>query len=240
MSGLIVNIDRIAALRQIGRTANPDPAAAAVLIETAGAEGIAVHLWEDRRHIQDRDVRILRQIVQSMFILEIAPTSEMTGIALDLKPDRIVLVPEKYEETTPAGGLDLIVHRDSVAETVSTLQNNGLSVGVLIDPDPEQIRLAHQINVNQVTLHLKSFRDAKTVMKKQRAFEKAVDAVKLSRRLNLQVTVCRGLDYHTIRTFRTLPEIDEFVIGHGIVARALLTGLEKAVRDMLDLIRAMQ
>ena len=237
MSGLIVNIDRIAALRQIGKSANPDPAAAAVLIETAGAEGVAVHLWEDRRHIQDRDVRILRHIVQSMFILEITPTSEMTGIALDLKPDRTVLVPEKYEETTPEGGLDLIVHKDSVAETISTFQNNGLSAGVMIDPDPEQIKIAHQINANQVTFHLKSFHDAKTVIKKQRVFDETVDAIKLSHRLNMQVTVCRGLDYNTIRTFRKLPEIDEFAIGHGIVARALLTGLEKAVRDMLDLIK---
>ncbi|MBW1867298.1 MAG: pyridoxine 5'-phosphate synthase [Deltaproteobacteria bacterium] len=239
MAGLIVNIDRIAALRQIGKAANPDPAAAAVLIETAGAEGVAVHLWEDRRHIQDRDVRILRQIVQSMFILEIAPTSEMAGIALDLKPDRIVLVPEKYEESTPAGGLDLIVHKDSVAETISTFQNNGLSAGVLIDPDPEQIRIAHLINANWVTLYLKTFRDAKTAIKKQRAFDETVDAIKLSHRLNLQVTVCSGLDYHTIRAFRKLPEIDEFVVGHGIVARALLTGLDKAVRDMLDLIKSL-
>ncbi len=239
MSGLIVNIDRVAALRQIGTAATPDPVAAAVLIETAGAGGVAVHLWKDRRHIQDRDVRILRQIVQSMFILEIAPTSEMAGVALDLKPDRIVLVPEQYEETTPAGGLDLIVHKDSVAETISTFQNNGLSAGVLIDSDPEQIRIAHQINANQVTLHLKAFHDAKTAIKKQRAFDETVDAVKLSRRLNLQVAVCRGLDYNTIRTFKKLPEIDEFIIGHGIVARALLTGFEKAVRDMLDLIKAL-
>ena len=239
MSQLIVNIDRIAALRQIGNSAVPDPAAAAVLIETAGAHGVAVHLWKDRRHMQDRDVRILRQIVQSLFILKIAPTSEMAGIALDLKPDRIVLVPEKYEETTPGGGLDLIVHKDSVAEFISTFQNNGLSAGVLVDAEPEQIRIAHQINANQVTLHLNTFRDAKTTIKKQRAFDEIVDAIKLSHRLNLHVTVCRGLDYHTIRAFEKLPEIDEFLIGHGIVARAVLTGLEKAVRDMLDLIKTL-
>ena len=145
MPELIVNIDHVAALRQIGRANVPDPVAAAVRIENTAARGIAVHLWEDRRHIQDRDIRILRQVVQSEFILEMGSTAEMVGIALDLKPDRIVLVPEKQEETTTDGGLDLIVHKNAVAETIATLQNSGLPVGVFIDPDPEQISLAHQI-----------------------------------------------------------------------------------------------
>lgn len=202
MPELIVNIDHVAALRQIGRANVPDPVAAAVRIENTAVRGIAVHLWEDRRHIQDRDIRILRQVVQSEFILEMGSTAEMVGIALDLKPDRIVLVPEKHEETTTDGGLDLIVHKNAVAETIATLQNSGLPVGVFIDPDPEQISLAHQINANRVVIHSQLFCDAKTSMKREHSFARMVDAIKFAHKLKLGVTVGRGLDARTIRNFR--------------------------------------
>ncbi len=153
MAGLAVNVDHVATLREARKISYPEPVAAAVLAELAGAEGIVVHLREDRRHIRDRDVRILRKIVQTKLILEMAATNEMVGIALDIQPDIVTLVPEKREELTTEGGLDLFVHKDAIAETVGTLQNGDITVSIFIDPNPEQIKLAHQVNTDMVDIY---------------------------------------------------------------------------------------
>jgi pyridoxine 5-phosphate synthase len=237
MAGLAVNVDHIATLRQSRGVSYPDPVAAAVLAELAGADGIVVHLRGDRRHIQDRDVRILRRVVQTKLILEMASTTEMLGIALDIKPDLVTLVPERREEITTEGGLDLVVHKTAVTETIGMLQNSGIPVSIFIDPKPEQLKLAHQANANMVEIHTGTFCDAKTSKKKKQAFSKIVDAIKLSYKLRLGVNVGHGICYNTIKAFKGLKEIDEFSIGHSIVSRAALVGMERAVREMLALVK---
>ena len=239
MAGLSVKIDHVATLRESRKTPFPDPVAAAVISELAGADGIAVHLRRDRRNIRDRDVRILRQTVQSKLILEMAPTTEMVGMALDIKPDHVTLVPEKREEFSAGGGLDLVVHKNEVAETVDTLQNSGIPVGILIDPEPEQLKQAHRTNTGIVEIHTGAYCEAKTAQKRHRAFLKIVDAVKLAHKLNLSVKAGRSLCYKSIKAFSGITEIDEFSIGHSIVSRAVLMGMEKAVKEMIGLIRAL-
>jgi pyridoxine 5-phosphate synthase len=239
MSGLAVKIDHVAALREAGKSPFPDPVAAAVVAELAGADSIVVHLREDRRNISDRDVRILRQTIQSKLILEIASTTEMVGMALDIKPDHVTLVPEKREEFSTGGGLDLVVHKDEIRETVDTLQNSGLPVGILIDPEPEQLKQAHRTHAGIVEIHTGAYCEAKTTKTRHQAFFKIVDAVKLAHKLKLNVKAGRRLCYRSIKAFSGLDEIDEFSIGHSIVARAILTGMEKAVKEMIDLIRAL-
>ncbi len=239
MAGLAVKINQVAVLREARKTPFPDPVAAAVMAELAGADGIAVHLRNDRRDIRDRDVRILRQTIQSKLILEMASTTEMVGMALDVKPDHVTLVPGKREEFSADGGLDLVVHKDEITETVVTLQNSGIPVAILIDPEPEQLKQAHRTNADIVEIHTGAYCEAKTAQKRHQAFLKIVDAIKLAHKLNLSVKAGRSLCYKSIKAFSGLTEIDEFSIGHSIVSRALLTGMEKAVKEMIELIRAL-
>ena len=237
MAGLAVNVDHIATLREARKINYPDPVAAAIMAELAGADGIVVHLREDRRHIQDRDLRTLRKIVQTKLILEMASNNEMIGIALDVQPDVVTLVPEKREELTTEGGLDLISYKDAIAETVGTLQDSGIPVSIFIDPYPDQIKVAHQINTAMVEIHTGTFCDAKTSKKKNQTFTDIVNAVKFAHKLRLGINAGHGLCYNTIKTFKGLHEIDEFSIGHSIVSRAVLVGMEKAVKEMLTLIK---
>jgi pyridoxine 5-phosphate synthase len=236
---LAVKIDHVAALRNAQKSQSPDPVTAATMAEMAGADGITVHLRLDRKYINDRDVRILRSVVQSKLILETASTSEMVGVALDIKPDLVILVPEKREEFTADGGLDLIVHRSDIYDTVGTLQNSGIPVGLLVDPEPEQIRLAHKIGVSLVEIHTATYCDAKTAQKRHQAFLNIVDAVKLAHKLKFSVKVGRGLCYKTVKAFKKIDEIDEFSIGHSIISRAVLIGMQAAVADMRSLILAL-
>lgn len=239
MAGLSVKIDPVATLRESRKTPFPDPVAAAVIAELAGADGIAVHLRRDRRDIRERDVRILRQTIQSKLILEMASTTEMVGMALDIKPDHVTLVPEKREEFSAEGGLDLVVHKTEIMETVDTLQNSGIPVGILIDPEPEQLKQAHRTNAGIVEIHTGAYCEAKTAQKRHHAFLKIVDAIKLAHKLNLSVKAGRSLCYKSIKAFNGINEIDEFSIGHSIVSRAVLMGMEKAVKEMIGLIRAL-
>jgi pyridoxine 5-phosphate synthase len=237
MAGLAVNVDHVATLREARKSSYPDPVAAGILAELAGADGIVVHLREDRRHIQDRDLRILRNIVQTKLILEMACTNEMVGIALDVQPDIVTLVPEKQEEVTTEGGLDLISRDNAIAEIVRTLQDSGIPVSIFIDPSPEQIRVAHQINATMIEIHTGMFCDAKGIAKRERAFSDIVDAAKFAHKLNLGVNAGHGLCYNSIKAFKGLHEIDEFSIGHSIVSRAVMVGMENAVKEMLKLIK---
>ena len=239
MAGLAVKIDHVAALRNAQKSQSPDPVTAATMAEMAGADGITAHLRLDRKYINDRDVRILRSVVQSKLILETASTSEMVGVALDIKPDLVILVPEKREEFTADGGLDLIVHRSDIYDTVATLQNSGIPVGLLVDPEPEQIRLAHKIGASLVEIHTATYCDAKTAQKRHQAFLNIVDAVKLAHKLKFSVKVGRGLCYKTVKAFKKIDEIDEFSIGHSIISRAVLIGMQAAVADMRSLILAL-
>ncbi len=238
MAGLAVKIDQVAALRNARKNQFPDPVTAATIAEMAGADGITVHLRIDRKHINDRDVRILRSVVQTKLILEMASTSEMVGVALDIKPDLVTLVPEKREEFNADGGLDLIVHRADIADTVATLQNSGIPVGLLVDPEPEQIKLAHKIGASLVEIHTAIYCVAKTAQKRHQAFLSIVDAVKLAHKLKFSVKAGRGLCYKTVKVFQKIDEIDEFNIGHSIISRAILIGMQAAVADMRELILA--
>jgi len=239
MAGLAVKVDQVAVLRAVRKSQLPDPVTAAALAEVAGADGISAHLRKDRRYIKDRDVRILRSIVQSKLILEMASTTEMVGVALDIKPDLVTLVPEKREESSTEGGLDLIVHRDDISETVATLQNSGIPVGLMVDPDLEQIKLAHKSNATMIEIQTGAYCDAKTSQSRHQAFLNIVDSIKLAHKLKLSVKAGRGLCYNTIKAFKDIPEIDEFSIGHSIVSRAILTGMQGAVEEMIRLIDAL-
>lgn len=237
MAGLAVNVDHVATLREARKAAYPDPVTAAMSAELAGADGIVVHLREDRRHIQERDVRILRQVVKTKLILEMAATSEMIDLAIDIKPDLVTLVPEKREELTTEGGLNLIVHQDTISEAVLTLQSNGIPVSIFIDPAPEQIKIAHKIGAGTIEIHTGTFCDAETAVQKERAYTDIVNAVKLAKKLKMNVNAGHGICHNTIKAFKGLGEIDEFSIGHSIISKAVMTGIEKSVRDMVALIK---
>lgn len=239
MAELAVNVDHVATLRQARGGVYPEPVAAALIAETSGADAIVVHLREDRRHIQERDVRLLSQVVQTRLILEMAATSQMLGIALDIKPDTVTLVPEKREELTTEGGLDLITHQDHIREAVATLKNANIKTCIFIDPDLEQIKIAHKIDADMIEIHTGAFCDAKTEKDRQKEFSRIVDAAKIGTKLKLGVNAGHGICYHSINSFRGLDEIREFSIGHSIVSRAVFTGMDKAVADMKELINAL-
>lgn len=239
MAGLAVNIDHIATLRQVRGTRYPDPVAAALIAEMAGADGIVAHLREDRRHVQDRDIRLLRQVVQTRLILEMGVTPEMVGIALDVKPDLVTLVPERREELTTEGGLDLIVHREKVSEAIENLRSAGIAVSVFIDPDVEQIKVAHRIDADMVEIHTGAFCDEVSRAKRDKAFADIVNAAKVASKLRLGVNAGHGICYTSIKDFAGLHEIDEFSIGHSIVSRAAMVGMDAAVKEMRALIAAL-
>lgn len=237
MAGLAVNVDHVATLRQARDINIPDPVAAAVIVELSGADGVVVHLREDRRHIQDRDVRLLRETVKTKLILEMAATDEMVDIALRIKPELVTLVPEKREELTTEGGLDLKVNKAAVSRVVDALQDGGIPVSIFIDPDQEQIRSARQINADVVEIHTGTFCDAQNQDERVETFGKIRESIKLAHELELGINAGHGLGYDTIKAFKGLAEIDEFSIGHSIIARGVMVGLEKAVRDMVQLIK---
>ncbi len=232
MAKLIVQLDPVAALREAGKSAVPDPAAAAILAELGGADGIAVRLREDRRSIQDRDLRVLRKVVHTRFAFEMAPTSEMLGVALNIKPDMVILLPEMREENSPAGGLDLMVHGSSAAETIENFVNSGIPVGIFIEPDPDQLKLAHQCSANLVEINTGAYCEAATDAKRKQVLIRIVDTVKLAYRLKIGVQAGGGIGFNTIGSFEGLKEIGAFTIGHSIIARAVLIGMQEAVREM--------
>ncbi len=237
MAELAVNVDHVATLREARKIKYPEPAAAAVLAETGGADGIVVHLRQDRRHIKERDVRILRSIVQSRLILEMAATDAMLNIALDIKPDCVTLVPEKREELTTEGGLDIISHQQNVKEAVSTLKNAGIKTCIFIDPDLDQIKMAHRLDADMIEIHTGAFCEANNGRQRAHEMSRITDAARMGEKLKLGVNAGHGICYNTIKAFRGLDVIGEFSIGHSIVSRAVLTGMEQAVRDMKNLIR---
>ena len=239
MAQLAVNVDHVATLREARGAAYPEPVAAAIAAETGGADGIVVHLREDRRHIQERDVRVIKEVIKTKLIFEMAATSEMLGIALSVKPHTVTLVPEKREEITTEGGLDLITHHAAIKDTVRALQNAGIKVSIFIDPDLDQIKIAHRIDADMIEIHTGAFCDATTEQDQDKEFIRIVDAAKIAGKLNLGVNAGHGICYNTIKAFQGLTEIDEFSIGHSIVSRAVLTGMDQAVRDMQALIKAL-
>ena len=239
MAKLAVNVDHIATLRQARGVSYPEPLAAAILAELAGANGIVVHLREDRRHIQDSDVRKISATVQARFILEMAVTPEMEAMALEVVPDLVTLVPEKREELTTEGGLDMAAGGQAVADMAGHLQQKDIPVSVFIDPEPEQIRLARDAGANAIEIHTGAFCEASGVKDKKRELSRIREAIDVAHDLGLIINAGHGLCYNTIQWFAGIREIEEFSIGHSIVSRAALVGMERAVQEMMRLIQAL-
>jgi len=226
----------VATLRQLRRTPYPDPVAAAVFAELAGADQITIHLREDRRHIQDRDLQILRRTVSTRLNLEMAATQEMVRIAYEVKPDMVTLVPERREELTTEGGLDAVGGRDALRKIVKTLHDAEIQVSLFIDPDLDQVKAAHRAEAQVVEFHTGRYCDARLASDRPRELSRLVDACKAAARLGLGVAAGHGLHYRNVTAVAAIPEIEELNIGHSIVARAVLVGLERAVREMKELI----
>jgi pyridoxine 5-phosphate synthase len=236
MARLGVNIDHVATLRQARGGSDPDPLAAAVLVELAGADGLVVHLREDRRHIQDRDLQLLREIARTKLDLEMAADGEMAKIALNIKPDLVTLVPEKRQELTTEGGLDIVGQRDRVQSIVTLLHNAGIPVSVFVEPDLNQVRAAHKIAADFVELHTGRYANATRSKEADAEFEAITHAAKLAYKLGIGVNAGHGLNYRNIKRLTHIPEIVEYNIGHSIVARAVLVGLVQAVKEMKALL----
>lgn len=236
MPRLGVNIDHVATLRQARGGFDPDPLAAAVLVELAGADGIVVHLREDRRHIQDRDLRLLREVIHTKLDLEMAADESIAKIALTVKPDLVTLVPEKRQELTTEGGLDVATNRDRIELVVGMLHHGGIPVSLFIEPDLSQIKIAHKVSADFVELHTGRYANAKRSKEADSEFEAIMQAAKLAYKLGMGVNAGHGLNYQNVARLTHIPEIVEYNIGHSIIARAVLVGLDQAVREMRALL----
>jgi len=237
MARLAVNIDHIATVREARGIDEPDPVLAAGIAELAGADCIICHLREDRRHINDRDLTLLRQTVKTRLNMEMAAVEEMIEIARDLKPDMVTLVPEKREELTTEGGLDVRSKPDYYANVVKRLAEKGIKVSFFLDPDPSQIEIAHRVGGDIVEIHTGHYSEARTDEEAETRFERIAKAVEALADLKLGISAGHGLNYVNIKRFKFLPQIEEYSIGHSIVARAVLVGLERAVREMVEIVR---
>ncbi len=236
MARLGVNIDHVATLRQVRGGREPDPVAAAVLVELAGADGLVVHLREDRRHIQNRDLSLLREIVQTKLDLEMAADEAMAKIALSVKPHLVTLVPERRQELTTEGGLDVVTQRDRIHHVVDLLHDGGIPVSLFIDPDPNQIKAAHRLSVDYIEIHTGRYANARRLKEEEAEFESIAQAARLAYKVGLGVSAGHGLNYRNVKRLTQISEIVEYNIGHSIIARAVMIGLEAAVREMKAII----
>ena len=246
MSRLNVNIDHIATIRQARRTNEPNPVSAAVICELAGADGITTHLRSDRRHIQDYDLIALKQAVITHLNVEMAATDEMIEIAVSVKPDVVTLVPETPQEVTTEGGLDVITHRKAVKNAIARLNDHGIFVSLFIDPDPRQIRESSKLGAYQIEICTANYAQMNETpgdltVRKTKEIGKEVDRIRgvarTALREGLKVAAGHGLTYRNVGPIARILEIEEYNIGHNIIARAALVGLDRAVREMLEAIR---
>ena len=238
MAGLMVNVDHVATVRQARGIDEPDPVLAASLAELAGCDGIIVHLREDRRHIQDRDLEILRRTIKTKLNLEMASVSEMVRIARQIKPEMATLVPEKRQELTTEGGLDVISHRKTVKKAVGELHRAGIRVSLFVDPNPAQIEMSREeIGADCVEIHTGAFAEAHNPDYEKRELEKIGEAVAVASRFGLGINAGHGLNYHNIKKLLPFKQIEDYSIGHSIIARAIMVGMERAVREMVELVK---
>ena len=233
---LAVNIDHFATLRQARKGSEPDPVLIALLAEQAGAEGIVIHLRGDRRHIQERDLRLLRELVKTKLNLEMAASEEMKKIALRVRPDVVSLVPERREELTTEGGLSVSAAQAHLGPFVRTLQKAGIRVSIFVDPDPGEIKACATAGVNLIEINTGKFADLKPGEARDRALQKVKEAAALGHSLGLEVHAGHGLDYRNVAEIAALPEIVELSIGFSIVARAAVAGVVQAVVEMKALL----
>ena len=229
-----VNVDHVATVRQARRANEPDPVQAAALAELGGADGITVHLRQDRRHIQERDVEILKQTVKTRLNVELAATQEMQRIAMTVRPDQVTLVPERREEVTTEGGLDVILNVESLRNVVKALRDGGIYVSLFIDPDMDQVKASHRIDTQAIEINTAAYSEAPDERARASRLEQVREVAHYATKLGLGVHAGHGLDYRNVRGIARLDELQELNIGHSIVARAVLVGMERAVREMCE------
>lgn len=238
MAKLAVNVDHVATVRQARGIDVPDPVLAAGLAELAGADGIICHLREDRRHINDRDLRLLRETVKTRLNMEMAAVDEMVEIAASVKPDMVTLVPEKREELTTEGGLDVVARSDHYGKVVERLHQAGIKVSFFIDPNPEQVEAARGCQGDIIEIHTGHYSEAESEDEAKRRFERVVRAAQAASSMDLGISAGHGLNYINIKRFESLPLVEEYSIGHSIVAMAVLVGFDQAVRKMIELVKS--
>ena len=236
MARLAVNVDHVATIRQARGINEPDPVLAAGIAELAGAEGIICHLREDRRHINDRDLSLLRETIKTKLNLEMAAVEEMVRIARDIRPDLVTLVPERREELTTEGGLDVNSNPELYKKVVGELKERGIRVSFFIDPDPVQIETAEKVGGDIIEIHTGHYSEARTESEAEKRFLRVAQSVEIADELDLGISAGHGLNYVNVKRFEALPQIEEYSIGHSIVARAVYVGFEQAVREMVDLV----
>jgi pyridoxine 5-phosphate synthase len=232
-----VNVDHVATLRQARKGGEPDPVTAAALAEMAGADGISVHLRGDRRHVQERDLQMLREIVRTRLNLVMAANPAMVTVAATHKPEQVTLVPERQEEMTTESGLDVLLNQTLVRKTAIDLREAGITVSIFVDPDYEQIRAIAKLGIGTIEINTAEFASARREEDAALEIDKIVQAARAGAKLGLRVLAGHGLDYRNVRPIARIPEIVELNIGHAIVARATLVGMDRAVREMKDLLR---
>jgi len=237
MPVLVVNVDHVATLRQARMGIEPEPVTAAYMAEMAGATGIIVHLREDRRHIQDRDVELIKQTCNTRLHLEMAATEEMQSIALEIEPEMVCMVPEKRQELTTEGGLNCIGREDELRDYLAPIHAKGIRSSLFIDADPKQIQAAHATGAEYIEIHTGHYADAKEINARNEELEKILKGIALASDIGLKVNLGHGLNYRNILNFKDVPGIKEYSIGHSIMARAIYVGLDQAVRDMANLVR---
>jgi pyridoxine 5-phosphate synthase len=238
LARLGVNIDHVATIRQARLTIEPDPVAAALIAELAGADGITIHLREDRRHIQDRDLRLIHQVIQTDLNLEMAATAEMVRIALKEKPDAVCLVPEKRAELTTEGGLNVVAKGPYLRDAVRKLRRKKIKVSLFVDPDPRQVIAAKELKADAVEIHTGLYAAVTGDQARKAELDRIRRAAEIAVEMSVAVHAGHGLTYQNITPVACIREIEEFNIGHSIISRAVLVGLDRAVREMKELIRA--
>ncbi len=237
MMNLCINIDHIATLRNARGGTEPDPVEAARICELAGADGIVVHLREDRRHIKDHDVWKLRETITTKLDLEMGASDEIVSIALQIVPNLVTLVPEKRQELTTEGGLDVVAHKEKLKRVIELFHSKNIPVSLFIDPVKAQIEAARAIGSDMIELHTGEYAEAKDAHELQRLLNEISVAAQLGKQLGLEVNAGHGLNYVNVQAVAAIPQIDEMSIGHSIISRAAFIGLEQAVREMLALVK---
>ena len=236
MIALNVNIDHVATVRQARKISEPDPVVAAGLVEMAGADGITIHLREDRRHILDRDVKILRETIKTKMNLEMAATEEMFNIALEIKPDIVTLVPEKREEITTEGGLDVVRANKILRKGINSLKDKGIRVSIFIDPNEDQIKASRDIAANDIELHTGCYANTSSGHEQDKEYNRLLIAAEIAHDQKLQVNAGHGLNYLNTQRICSLPNLCELNIGHSIISKSIFVGIVNAVKEMREII----
>ncbi|MDP8255978.1 MAG: pyridoxine 5'-phosphate synthase [Candidatus Alcyoniella australis] len=237
MVRLNVNIDHVATLRQARQAQEPDPVAAALLCELAGADGITVHIRADRRHIQERDLEMLRRTLKTRLNVEMATEQDTIRLVMSIAPDQVTFVPERPDELTTEGGLDVMTHRDTLKNNIALFKEREVHVSLFVDPNLDQVKAAHMVGAQAVEINTGRYCESPPGPERERQLQEIVNSIKLAGKLGMGCHAGHGLDYRNLLPVAALAEIEEFNIGHAIIARAALVGMERAVREMIDAIR---